>query len=71
MREVDFGGCRCQAALITGDATVTDPACSLSPYREMLTSFVESIQTDNAGLPSFEGDLGRISFRQNPAKVQS
>ena len=29
-REVDFGGCRCQAFALTGDATNTDPACSLS-----------------------------------------
>src|SRR5580698_6428510 len=27
----DFGGCRCQAFLLTGDDTVTDPACSLAP----------------------------------------
>ena len=31
-REVDFGGCRCQAMAITGDACNTDPACALSPY---------------------------------------
>jgi pyrroloquinoline quinone biosynthesis protein E len=30
-REVDWGGCRCQAFLLTGDAGRTDPACSLSP----------------------------------------
>ena len=30
-REVDFGGCRCQAFQLTGDAEATDPACSLSP----------------------------------------
>ena len=30
-REIDFGGCRCQAFAMTGDATNTDPACSLSP----------------------------------------
>jgi pyrroloquinoline quinone biosynthesis protein E len=36
-REVDFGGCRCQASLLTGDASATDPACSLSPHRETLT----------------------------------
>ena len=38
LREIDFGGCRCQAALLTGNAANTDPACSLSPYRETLTS---------------------------------
>jgi PqqA peptide cyclase len=30
-RELDWGGCRCQAYLLAGDAGVTDPACSLSP----------------------------------------
>ncbi|MFD2395696.1 pyrroloquinoline quinone biosynthesis protein PqqE [Prauserella oleivorans] len=30
-REVDFGGCRCQAFLLTGDAARTDPVCHLSP----------------------------------------
>jgi pyrroloquinoline quinone biosynthesis protein E len=30
-REIDFGGCRCQAYALTGDAARTDPACALSP----------------------------------------
>jgi pyrroloquinoline quinone biosynthesis protein E len=30
-REIDFGGCRCQAFLLTGDARATDPVCHLSP----------------------------------------
>ncbi len=30
-REIDFGGCRCQAFHLTGDASATDPACALSP----------------------------------------
>jgi pyrroloquinoline quinone biosynthesis protein E len=30
-RDVDFGGCRCQAFALTGDVRATDPACSLSP----------------------------------------
>lgn len=30
-REIDFGGCRCQAFALTGDASNMDPACSLSP----------------------------------------
>ncbi len=32
-REIDFGGCRCQAALLTGDPNATDPVCDLSPNR--------------------------------------
>jgi pyrroloquinoline quinone biosynthesis protein E len=30
-RSVDFGGCRCQAFALTGDAAATDPACRLAP----------------------------------------
>ena len=40
LRDVDFGGCRCQAALLTGDASNTDPACGLSPYRSRLTDIL-------------------------------
>jgi pyrroloquinoline quinone biosynthesis protein E len=31
-RDIDFGGCRCQAFALTGDATATDPVCHLSPH---------------------------------------
>ncbi|MBI3464824.1 MAG: SPASM domain-containing protein, partial [Planctomycetes bacterium] len=30
-REIDFGGCRCQAFLLAGDPAATDPVCHLSP----------------------------------------
>ena len=35
-REIDFGGCRCQAFLVTGDAAATDPVCKLSPRHELI-----------------------------------
>jgi PqqA peptide cyclase len=35
-KTVDFGGCRCQAFLLTGDARNTDPVCSLSPNRHVI-----------------------------------
>lgn len=35
-KEVDFGGCRCQALALTGDPTATDPACELSPFHAAL-----------------------------------
>ncbi len=37
-REVDWGGCRCQAFALTGDAARTDPACALSPDHPLLGS---------------------------------
>lgn len=39
-RTVDFGGCRCQAALLTGDSSATDPVCGLSPHHFLLQSIV-------------------------------
>jgi pyrroloquinoline quinone biosynthesis protein E len=35
-RAVDFGGCRCQAYHLTGDAAATDPACSLAPAHALI-----------------------------------
>ena len=35
-RTQDFGGCRCQAFHLTGDAGATDPACSLAPRHELV-----------------------------------
>lgn len=35
-RELDFGGCRCQAFALTGDAGRTDPACALSPHHHLI-----------------------------------
>jgi pyrroloquinoline quinone biosynthesis protein E len=35
-RSVDFGGCRCQALLLMGDAAATDPACSLAPTHHII-----------------------------------
>ncbi|MBV8216899.1 MAG: pyrroloquinoline quinone biosynthesis protein PqqE [Solirubrobacterales bacterium] len=62
-REVDFGGCRCQAAQLTGDAANTDPACALSPHREALVRIVEGVRPSAAG---FGG--GPIHFRANPKR---
>jgi pyrroloquinoline quinone biosynthesis protein E len=39
-RTEDFGGCRCQAFLLAGDASVTDPACSLAPAHGLVESAV-------------------------------
>ncbi|TDV19516.1 pyrroloquinoline quinone biosynthesis protein PqqE [Paraburkholderia caballeronis] len=39
-RTRDFGGCRCQAYLLTGDAANTDPVCDLSPLHEQVVDVV-------------------------------
>ncbi len=43
-RTVDFGGCRCQAFLVAGDAAVTDPVCSLSPHRRLVDAVVADVE---------------------------
>ena len=43
-REVDFGGCRCQAYALTGDATRTDPACALSPDHDLVRASVTAAE---------------------------
>lgn len=40
-KEIDYGGCRCQAFALTGSASNTDPACSLSPLHQSLFDTAE------------------------------
>jgi PqqA peptide cyclase len=37
-QEVDFGGCRCQALRLAGDASATDPVCRFSPHHERVVA---------------------------------
>ncbi|MFQ5958342.1 MAG: pyrroloquinoline quinone biosynthesis protein PqqE [Alphaproteobacteria bacterium] len=50
-REVDWGGCRCQAFALTGDAANTDPACGLSPRHEEI--FALAVAESAAQPPPF------------------
>jgi pyrroloquinoline quinone biosynthesis protein E len=45
-KEVDFGGCRCQAFALTGDAGNTDPACTLSPRHAEIFKMAETESTE-------------------------
>jgi pyrroloquinoline quinone biosynthesis protein E len=40
-REIDWGGCRCQALALTGRADTLDPACELSPEHRTIVSLAE------------------------------
>ncbi|GLZ43755.1 pyrroloquinoline quinone biosynthesis protein PqqE [Actinokineospora sp. NBRC 105648] len=44
-RAVDFGGCRCQAFLLTGSAANTDPVCSLSPHHHLVREAAAPVAT--------------------------
>lgn len=40
-KQIDFGGCRCQAFALTGDATRTDPVCTLTSDRAIIDSMLD------------------------------
>ncbi len=51
-KEIDFGGCRCQAFALTGNARNADPVCHLSPHhgqvQEIAATFAEDGRLDRA-----------------------
>lgn len=52
-RHEDFGGCRCQALLLTGNASATDPVCSLAPDRGVVDAAIERANTVGAHAPEW------------------
>jgi len=60
----DFGGCRCQAYLLTGDAANADPVCDLSPHHHLVTEAVAAAEAEavrGAGkAESAGGSAGRV-----------
>lgn len=59
-REIDWGGCRCQALAMLGDAARTDPACHRSPDHDVMAEAVAA--AENAPL-----DLVPRRLQQAPA----
>ena len=54
-RELDWGGCRCQAMAITGNADVADPACELAPDHDMMMAIAQAEST---------GDIAEYIYRR-------
>jgi len=68
-RELDFGGCRCQALLLAGDPAATDPVCSLAPTRHKVDAIIAAA---NNGARS-DQTLTKPDwlYRLNPPSVHS
>ncbi|GGF99809.1 coenzyme PQQ synthesis protein E [Rhodococcoides trifolii] len=64
-REIDFGGCRCQALALTGDAARTDPVCHLSPDHGLVEAAVTA-----ANDPTRPHNAPMIP-RPNPSRIRS
>ncbi len=60
-REIDLGGCRCQAFQLTGDMTRTDPVCVLSPDRHIIDEAVAA-----ANDPAAAEQVGAVSVGSGP-----
>ncbi|WP_446666511.1 pyrroloquinoline quinone biosynthesis protein PqqE [Flexivirga sp. B27] len=68
-REIDFGGCRCQAFALTGDAARTDPVCHLSPDHGLVEAAVaEANDPSRANAPARAGN--GLTPRTRQSKVQ-
>jgi PqqA peptide cyclase len=61
-REIDFGGCRCQAALLTGNAANTDPVCDLSPNRAAVDAVLREVDSLGYSAPDW-------TYRTNPTAL--
>src|SRR5580704_15760844 len=55
LKEVDFGGCRCQAMALAGDAAAADPACELSPMHALLGELAARDSTSDANDYAYRG----------------
>ena len=62
-REIDFGGCRCQAALLTGNAANTDPVCELSPNRASVDAVLADINSSGEGARNW---TYRVNLKEHP-----
>ena len=64
-QEEDWGGCRCQALRLTGDAAATDPVCRFSPHHPSVVAARDPAQTDEFTYRTTR----RLSRRPRPAGV--
>jgi len=63
-RAQDFGGCRCQALLLTGNADATDPACSLAPAHNIVeAALIEANSTATVSQPTAASSFVQLQYR--------
>jgi len=66
----DFGGCRCQAYLLTGDPANADPVCDLSPHHDRVTQALLAAQAGTVRPIVFRDDRNsRALLAQRPTPV--
>ena len=61
-KEKDFGGCRCQAFMMTGDANNTDPVCSKSPHHDLIIHAREEAELPSHKEPIYRNERNSKVF---------
>jgi pyrroloquinoline quinone biosynthesis protein E len=67
-KEVDFGGCRCQAFLLTNDATATDPVCSLAPKHHLIGEALAEAESDSSKKLIYRTASESLRLGESPVK---
>jgi PqqA peptide cyclase len=65
----DFGGCRCQAYLLTGDAANADPVCDLSPHHHLVTDAVAAAEARGQGQVQVANEGRGLVFRDHRISI--
>jgi len=69
-RTIDFGGCRCQAFQLTGDARNADPVCTKSPARALIDAVLAGVTATDASIAAHRSDQApgfpRYAYRGLP-----
>jgi len=65
----DFGGCRCQAYLLTGDPDNADPVCELSPHHDLVVAAVARAEASARALPSSPSTEKPLIFRDHRTSI--
>jgi pyrroloquinoline quinone biosynthesis protein E len=70
-RAQDFGGCRCQALLLTGNAEATDPVCSLAPAHHIVEAALAEANTEANSATSVSEPIPASSFVQLQQRTEN
>jgi PqqA peptide cyclase len=71
-RSKDFGGCRCQALALTGDAARTDPVCQWAPDHHLVAEAVRRAQSNDAvgsNAVASAAHLRQLTYRHDPERT--
>ncbi len=52
-KKIDYGGCRCQALALTGDAREADPVCHLAPHHAKVEAIAASFDGTETDIPPY------------------